>query len=125
MGTVRSKDVHSHGSNVFRQGHYKLLPDRVYRRVGHLSELLPEVVEQQLGPVGQNSKLGVITHRGYWFLGVGAHRKDNFLDVLPGEVKAAQLARIVFHFVVSLAPAAELCQLRPALGKPFPVVLPF
>ena len=59
---VRCQDIHTHSSDVFGERHDELLANRVDWWVGHLGELLSEVVEQQLRTVGQNGQLGVVTH---------------------------------------------------------------
>jgi hypothetical protein len=67
-----------------RERHHQLLPDRIDGGVGHLGELLLEVVEQQLGPVGQAGQRGVDPHRAHGLLSLGRHRREDPAELLVG-----------------------------------------
>ena len=62
MVFVRSEDVHSDGSDILREGHHQIFAYGVDGRIRHLCELLAEIVEKQLRPLGQCSQLRVISH---------------------------------------------------------------
>ena len=49
VGLVRVENTCPHPSNIFGEGHDQFFPDGIDGRVGHLCELLPEIVEEVLG----------------------------------------------------------------------------
>ena len=59
------------------RGH-QLLADRVERRIGDLGEELLEVVEERLGPVGQNRQRRVGAHRPDRLFAIGSHRRREY-----------------------------------------------
>ena len=59
---VRRQDARAHASDILEQGHHHLLADGVDGRVGHLGELLAEIVEERLRTFCQNSQRRVISH---------------------------------------------------------------
>ena len=48
--------------------HYHRLANRVYRRIGDLSELLAEIIIQRTMLCRQHRERGVVAHRSYGFL---------------------------------------------------------
>lgn len=62
------------GPDVRDQRHDQLLADRVDRRVGHLSEQLLEVFEEQLRPLRQHGQRRVGSHGGDGLLAGHHHR---------------------------------------------------
>ena len=87
VALVRGEDVHAHGADVLGKGHDEVLAYRVDGRVRHLGELLAEVIEQQLGTLGQGRQLGVVAHGRDRLGGRAAHGHDYALNVLPGVVE--------------------------------------
>ena len=63
------------------QRHHELFADRIDRRVGHLREQLPEVVEQRLVLVGRDGQWRVVAHRAGRLLRVGRHRRHQHPQV--------------------------------------------
>ena len=63
---------------------HQLLADRVQRRVRHLGEELLEIIEQRLGPVGEDGQRGIRAHRPDRLLAGRAHRADDVLEVFQG-----------------------------------------
>jgi hypothetical protein len=69
------------GADEGYQRHHQLLADRVDRRIGHLREELPEIVEQRLALVRQHRQRRIVAHRAGGLLAGGGHRFENELDV--------------------------------------------
>ena len=66
------------------QAHHQLFADRIDRRVGHLREVLLEIGEQRLRPVGQRRNRRVVAHGADRFLAGRGHRRHQELDVFLG-----------------------------------------
>ncbi len=64
------------------QAHDQLFADRVDRRIGHLREVLLEIGEQQLGPVGQRRDRRVVAHGADRLLALGRHRRHQDAQIL-------------------------------------------
>ncbi|CCZ13167.1 putative uncharacterized protein [Prevotella sp. CAG:487] len=109
---VGQQDVHAHRTDVLRERHDKFLADGVNGRIGDLSELLPEVVEEQLGTVGQHCERRVVAHGGSRLGAVDTHRLYDKLHILARISERPQLSGIVVHAVLRLASAAQGVQLN-------------
>ena len=59
---IRRQDARADPSDILEEGHHHLLADGVDGRVGHLGELLAEIVEERLRTFCQNSQRRVISH---------------------------------------------------------------
>ena len=66
------------------QAHDQLLADRVNRRVRHLGEVLFEISEQQLRPVGQRRDRRIVAHGADRFLTGRRHRRHQDFEVFLG-----------------------------------------
>ena len=88
------------------EAHDELLADRVDRRVRHLGEVLLEVGEQQLRPVGQRRDRRVVAHRADRLLAGGAHRRHQDLEVFLGVAEGLLAIE-----------QSEVRQRRPRLGR--------
>src|SRR5690606_3413715 len=69
------------GTNERHQRHHKLFANGVDRRVGDLSEQLPEIVVERFGTVRQHGKRRIVTHRASGFFAVGSHGLQHKLEV--------------------------------------------
>ena len=76
------QDTRAHSSDILCQRHHQILTDRVDGGVGHLGELLPEIVEEYLGPCGEHGQRGIVTHGRCRLLSVDGHRYDGGTDIL-------------------------------------------
>ena len=74
VGLVWVEDTRSHTADIFGKAHDELLADRVDSRVGDLSKLLAEIVEENLRLVGEHGKRCVVTHGCCWLLTFDSHR---------------------------------------------------
>ena len=66
------------------QAHHQFLADRVDRRVGHLREVLLEIGEEQLRPVGQRRDRRVVAHGADRFFAGRRHRRHQDFEVFLG-----------------------------------------
>ncbi len=76
-----------------QQRHHQPFPQGVDGRVGHLGEQLLEVVEQQLGLIGEHGQRRVGAHRAHRLLAVGRHGADDHLQVFPRVAEGPQTLR--------------------------------
>ena len=63
------------------QGHDELLAEGIDGGVGHLGEELLEIVEEELGPIGEDRQLLVVPHGADGLLPPGSHGADYHLQV--------------------------------------------
>ena len=82
MRLVGQENVHAHRADVFRERHDEFLAYGVDGGVGHLRELLPEVVEQELRLAAEHCRGRVVAHRCHGLCAAGAHRHERALYVL-------------------------------------------
>jgi len=104
--------------------HHQLFPDRVDRGIGHLGEVLEEVVGEQPRPVRECGKRDVAPHRSHRVIGELRHGLEEEPDVLAGVTEGLltieQGIRIRRHRADSRRQAREM-QLRavkPLLVRP-------
>ena len=111
VALVRSEDVGSHASDVLLERHNQILADRVDGWVGHLGELLAEIVVEYLRAVGQDGQRGVVAHRGHRLLAGRTHRDDGLVDVFLAETEVDELALVVLDLVLDVAATLDLLEL--------------
>ena len=78
MMTEQVRSRPDHGD----QRHHQLLADRINRRIGDLSEILLEVVVEQLGLIREHRDGHVHAHRANRILATARHRLKEDADVL-------------------------------------------
>ncbi len=66
------------------EAHHQFLADRVDRRVGHLREVLLEIGEEQLRPIGQRRDRRVVAHGADRFFAGRRHRRHQDFEVFLG-----------------------------------------
>jgi hypothetical protein len=105
LGLVLSENV----AEVLEPGleaHHPGLAKGVDRRVGHLTEVLPEEVRQGPVLVGQHRQRRVVAHRADRLLGVLDHRGQDQLQLLEGQPRrqltAHQRRQMVDHLVLAV-----------------------
>ena len=118
---VRVQDAGTYSTDILGKTHHEVLTDRVDGRVGNLSKLLTEVVEENLWLVGKHSKRSIITHRSCRFLTLGSHRNDGTIDIFLAKTKLQFLASEVFHTIFHLTSAAQLFQFNTVGVQPLAV----
>ena len=121
VGGIGSQYVGTHSTDILRQRHHQFLTYRVDSRIGHLGELLTEIVEEHLRTVADDSQRSVVTHSSHGFLTRSGHRYDGPVDILLTETEAAQLFLIVFHAVLHMAAALEFLQLYAVSAEPLAI----
>ena len=107
---VRVQDAGTYSTDILGKTHHEVLTDRVDGRVGNLSKLLTEVVEENLWLVGKHSKRSIITHRSCRFLTLGSHRNDGTVDVFLAKTELQFLTSEVFYSVFHFSSAAQFFQ---------------
>ena len=118
---ARQQDVHAHGADVLAQRHDQFLTYRVDGRVGHLGELLAEIVEQQLGLVGEHGQRGVVPHGSGRLRPARCHRDERAFDVFACITESTQAAVVILHYVFHLPSAPQGVQFDTIRGEPLPV----
>ena len=118
---IGHEDLHAYRAYVFGQGHYEFFADRVDGRICDLCELLSEIVEQKLRFFRQYGQRGVVSHGGYRFGAVRAHRHDDSFDVFYSESEIPQQYIVVLHSVFHFPPAFESVEFYPVRRQPLPV----
>ena len=117
---VRARADHGH------QRHHQFLADRIDRRVGDLGEILLEIMEQQLGLVGQDGDGRVGAHGSDRVVALARHRFEEEVDVFLGVAEGLLLTQQLFHVVRTRqrAPVVgfrQVFQLELGLLQPFAV----
>ena len=74
-------------ADVGHQRHDQLLANRINRRVGDLREELLEILEQELGALGEHRQGGIGSHGGDRFFAGDHHRREHHLELLDGIAK--------------------------------------
>ena len=110
VALVWVQNAGTHTTDILGKTHHEVLTDGVDGRVGNLSKLLTEVVEENLWLVGEYGKRSIITHGSCRFLTLGSHRDDGTIDVFLAKTKLQFLASEVFHSVFHFSSAAQLFQ---------------
>ena len=111
----------TNAADVFGERHHEAFAYGVDGGVGHLGELLAEVVEQQLRTVAQHRQRRVVAHRRGRLLPIYAHRDDGVVDVF-GTISEHQLVPYkVADGVVHLAAALQFLQLNAVGGQPLTI----
>ena len=109
------------GSDRGPQRRDDLFADGVQRRVGHLSEQLGEVLEQQPGALADRRDRGVGTHRPDG-LGAGAgHGRQQDADLLLGVPEGLLAAQDRLPRVDHVLPLGEVVQVDDPLAQPLVV----
>ena len=114
----RVQDISADRADVTGDRHDQFFADRIDRRIGHLRELLPEIVEQPLRFGRQNGQRRVVAHRTERFETVFAHRLDKLLDVLPVVPEHAQHPVVLFDRMFHLPARSNLVQHDPVPSEP-------
>ena len=107
MRLVGQENVHAHRADVFRERHDEFLAYGVDGGVGHLRELLPEVVEQELRLAAEHCRGRVVAHRCHRLCAAGAHRHERALHVLSRKSEGREAQPQVAHGVFHLTPAFQ------------------
>ena len=84
------------------QAHDAFFAQRIDRRIGHLAEILPEIMRQRAIAIGQHGERRVVAHRTDGFLAVFDHRVKDLLEVFD-RVARRSLAPAQ-HILVEQAP---------------------
>ena len=121
VALVWVQNAGTYSTDILGKTHHEVLTDRVDGRVGNLSKLLTEVVEENLWLVGKHSKRSIITHRSCRFLTLGSHRNDGTIDIFLAKTKLQFLASEVFHTIFHLTSAAQLFQFNTVGVQPLAV----
>ena len=121
VGLVGLQNARAHAANVFGERHYQVFAQRVDGGVGNLGELLPEVVEQRLRPLGEYGQRSVVAHRGGGLAAAYCHRNDGRADVFLAVAEHQFAAHQVGQAVVHAAPAPEFLELYAVGGQPLAV----
>ena len=105
------------------QRHHQLLANRVYRRVGHLREVLLEIRGQMLAAHGKRRRRHIAAHGADRLGAAGEHRQQHELQILAraaeGALRPAQLFRRHFRRRVCLD--AQFVQRDAGFVQPPPV----
>ena len=123
MALIRSEYVHPDCSDILSKGHDQVLPDRVDRRVGDLRELLPEIIEQELRPLGKGGEPGIVSHGGNRLGPSLAHRDYYTVNVFLGVVESPQFPVHVIDGSLCLSAAAQLRELDTVGGQPSFIIM--
>ena len=115
------QDAGTYSTNILGKTHHKVLTDRVDGRVGNLSKLLTEVVEEDLWLVGKHSKRSIITHRSSRFLTLGSHWDDSTVDIFLAKTEFQFLASEVVHTIFHLTATAKFLQFNTVGIQPLAV----
>ena len=118
---VRVQNAGTYTADILGKTHHEVLTDGVDGRVGNLSKLLTEVVEEDLWLVGEYGKRGIITHGCSRLLTLGSHRNNGTVDVFLAKTKLQFLASEVFHSVFHFSSAAQLFQFNTVGVQPLAV----
>ena len=121
VALVRVQNAGTYSTDILGKTHHEVLTDGVDGRVGNLSKLLTEVVEEDLWLVGKYGKRGIITHRCSRLLTLGSHRNDGTVDVFLAKTELQFLASEVFHSVFHFSSAAQLFQFNTVGVQPLAV----
>ena len=107
MRLVGQENVHAHRADVFRKRHDEFLAYGVDGGVGHLRELLPEVVEQELRLAAEHGGGRVVAHRCHRLCAAGAHRHERAFYVFSRKSEGREAQPQVAHGIFHLAPAFQ------------------
>ena len=118
---IRRQYAVAHSADVFRQTHHQFLTYRVDGRVGDLSKLLTEIVEEHLRTVAQDSKRSVVAHSGYGFLSSHSHRDDGAIYILLSVAELHQFPFVILYGIIHMATTLELLQLYAVGAQPFSI----
>ena len=110
VALVWVQNAGTYSTDILGKTHHKVLTDRVDGRVGNLSKLLTEVVEENLWLVGEHGKWGIITHRCSRLLTLGSHWDDSTVDIFLAKTEFQFLASEVIHSVFHLTTTAKFLQ---------------
>ena len=121
VALVWVQNAGTYTADILGKTHHEVLTDRVDSRVGNLSKLLTEVVEENLWLVGEYGKWGIITHRCSRLLTLGSHWDDGTVDIFLAKTEFQFLASEVFYSVFHLTSAAQLFQFNTIGVQPLAV----
>ena len=121
VALVWVQNAGTYSTDILGKTHHEVLTDGVDGRVGNLSKLLTEVVEENLWLVGKYGKRGIITHGCSRLLTLGSHRNDGTVDVFLAKTKLQFLASEVFYSVFHLTTTAQLFQFNTVGVQPLAV----
>ena len=107
------------GAEAQGKGGDDLFADRVERRVGHLCELLHEVVEEQARPFAEHRDRGIRPHRAERFGAVLAHRREEDAHLFLGVAERPLAARDRGDRVHDVLALGEVLQAHPTRVEPF------
>jgi len=94
-----AENVHL-AADACRKRHHMRFTQRIDRRVGHLGELLAEVVVNNARLAGEHSEWRIIAHRAYRFLAVFTQHADNGIQLFVAveELLLVAFEQGVVHF---------------------------
>ena len=118
---IGRQDVRAHGADVLGERHHQFLADGVDGGIGHLRELLTEVVEEHLWTVADDGQRCVVTHRRHGLLSGRGHRDDGTVDILLPVAELDEPLLQMVHAVRHVATALQLLQLHAVLAEPFAI----
>ena len=110
VALVWVQNAGTYTADILGKTHHEVFTDRVDSRVGNLSKLLTEVVEENLWLVGKHSKRSIITHRSSRFLTLGSHWDDSTVDIFLAKTEFQFLASEVVHTIFHLTATAKFLQ---------------
>ena len=110
VALVRVQNAGTYTTDILGKTHHEVLTDGVDGRVGNLSKLLTEVVEENLWLVGKHGKRSIITHGCSRLLTLGSHRDDGTVDVFLAKTELQFLTSEVFYSVFHFSSAAQFFQ---------------
>ena len=110
VALVWVQNAGTYSTDILGKTHHEVLTDGVDGRVGNLSKLLTEVVEENLWLVGKHSKRSIITHRSSRFLTLGSHWDDSTVDIFLAKTEFQFLASEVIHTIFHLTTTAKFLQ---------------
>ena len=118
---VRRQDSGTDPADVFVERHYCLLADRVDRRVGDLSELLAEVVEEALRTLADDCQRRIVAHGRNGLDPSFDHRLEGIFDVFSRKSEENFFAQEIRLFVFDLTSALKVLQLDSVAAEPLTV----
>ena len=121
VALVWVQNAGTYTADILGKTHHEVLTDRVDSRVGNLSKLLTEVVEENLWLVRKHSKRSIITHRSSRFLTLGSHWDDSTVDIFLAKTEFQFLASEVVHTIFHLSTTAKFLQFNTVGVQPLAI----
>ena len=115
------QDAGTYSTDILGKTHHKVLTDGVDGRVGNLSKLLTEVVEENLWLVGKYGKRSIITHGCCRLLTLGSHWDNGTVDIFLAKTEFQFLASEVIHTIFHLTTTAKFLQFNTVGVQPLAI----